>query len=323
MFQPPVSREVTAQDFVDSWSYNAQAANKSATTYIIAPIKGMDPNTGLLRRPRSLSGVKAIDKYTLQVTLQYPFADFTATPGAPDHRMCSRSTTPRRSAAKAFFEKPVGTGPYMVQDWKHNQSVTLVKNPDYWNTTKSGNSAAPATSTRSTCRSTPTSSTEWLAFQKGTLDYSGRPVRATSRPPRTTRAPKTAPGRSRPTRAPAVYFLSLIHEQAHARRRRQPADPRRSQLRPLIAQAVIQHRQRGCLDPVGRDRPGHASPATSRDLNPYPYDPDQGAGRARQVHRHAAQGHPVLVQLGRRPRQDRPGAASPAGRRPWHRSRSS
>ena len=52
MFQPPVSREVTAQDFVDSWSYNAQAKNESATTYIIAPIKGIDPETGYAERPR-------------------------------------------------------------------------------------------------------------------------------------------------------------------------------------------------------------------------------------------------------------------------------
>ena len=45
--------------------------------------------------------------------------------------------------AKKFFDKPVGTGPYMVDSWKHNQSITLVKNPDYWNTSNSGNSATP------------------------------------------------------------------------------------------------------------------------------------------------------------------------------------
>ena len=25
-----------------------------------------------------------------------------------------------------------GTGPFMVKEWKHNQSITLVPNPNYW-----------------------------------------------------------------------------------------------------------------------------------------------------------------------------------------------
>ena len=40
---------------------------------------------------------------------------------------------PSKIGRKAFFNKPVGTGPYMVQEWKHNQSVTLVQDADYWN----------------------------------------------------------------------------------------------------------------------------------------------------------------------------------------------
>ena len=27
----------------------------------------------------------------------------------------------KKIGRKAFFDKPVGTGPYMVQEWKHNQ----------------------------------------------------------------------------------------------------------------------------------------------------------------------------------------------------------
>jgi ABC-type transport system substrate-binding protein len=31
------------------------------------------------------------------------------------------------------LEKPVGTGPYMLKEWKRGDSIVFVKNPDYWN----------------------------------------------------------------------------------------------------------------------------------------------------------------------------------------------
>ena len=34
--------------------------------------------------------------------------------------------------AKAFGEKPVGTGPFMMVEWKRNQVMRLVRNPHYW-----------------------------------------------------------------------------------------------------------------------------------------------------------------------------------------------
>jgi oligopeptide transport system substrate-binding protein len=207
MFQAPVSREVTAQDFVDSWSYNAQAKNESATTYIIAPIKGMNPDTGYADGP-VLSGVKALDKYTLQVTLQYPFADFTATLVHPITHVFPVDYA-KKIGRKAFFEKPVGTGPYMVQDWKHNQSITLVKNPDYWNTGDSGNSATAGYVDTINFPIFVDQDTEWLAFQKGDTDYSSIPsgnYRAALNNPST----KDGTWTVKAYPATIVYFLSLI-----------------------------------------------------------------------------------------------------------------
>jgi peptide/nickel transport system substrate-binding protein len=33
---------------------------------------------------------------------------------------------------KEFAQHPVGTGPFMLEGWKHGEAITLVKNPNYW-----------------------------------------------------------------------------------------------------------------------------------------------------------------------------------------------
>ncbi len=171
MFAPPVSREVTAQDFYDSWNYVLDPANKSVLSgYLFQNLAGLDPKTGY-RAGNSLSSVKVLSKYSFQVTLATAFSQFPAT-------LCNDVTKvfpvdyDKKIGAKAFFEKPVGTGPYMVQSWQHNKAVTLVKNPSYWNASgKSGNSAGPGYLDTISYPIYADTSTEYLAFQKGILDF--------------------------------------------------------------------------------------------------------------------------------------------------------
>ena len=62
-FAPPVSREVTAQDFVDSWNYVLDAQYKSALSgYIFQNLAGLDPKTGYRKGTAPLSSVKATGK---------------------------------------------------------------------------------------------------------------------------------------------------------------------------------------------------------------------------------------------------------------------
>lgn len=130
-FQPPVSRPVTAQDFVDSWTRATDPANRSATAYILAPIQGCDDRGYQTDPGKGLVGVKALDAHTLQVTLRYPFADFPATLGHP-----VAAVTPvdyiDAVGAKAYAKKPVGTGPYLVKSWKHDKEIVLGRDPAYW-----------------------------------------------------------------------------------------------------------------------------------------------------------------------------------------------
>ena len=112
-FQPPVNTEVTAADFVASW--NAVADPKSwipgTPAYILAPIVGTDA-TGAARH--GLTGVRALGKWTLQVTLKDPFAEFPASLGHPILSVWPVAYATKETLAR-FEQKPVGTGPYQLR----------------------------------------------------------------------------------------------------------------------------------------------------------------------------------------------------------------
>jgi oligopeptide transport system substrate-binding protein len=167
-FAAPVSTAITAQTFVDSWSYVCDEANQSPVAYILNTIEGTDAGGYIEDPKKGLTGVKAIDDYTLEVTLKYPFADFVISLLHP----CS-SALPvdyiKEIGYEKYHEKPVGSGPYMVTKWVHKQYVDLVKNPDYWDTENAGyvdNIHMPIY---------VQTQTSWLQFQKGAVDYTHVP----------------------------------------------------------------------------------------------------------------------------------------------------
>lgn len=79
-----------------------------------------------------ISGVKAVDSHTLEFTFEKPYPQF-----AYVLTMSFVAPIPPEAIAKYGDEKGqmndrmVGTGPFMLKDWKRNFSVTLVKNPDF------------------------------------------------------------------------------------------------------------------------------------------------------------------------------------------------
>jgi peptide/nickel transport system substrate-binding protein/oligopeptide transport system substrate-binding protein len=167
MFQPPVSREVVAQDFVDSWNYASNPDVESWTSYILSAIEGC-ADSGYWETDAGLTGVKAIDDYTLEVTLRYPYADFAMTLA---HPVASAQPVEyiEEVGAKAYNRKPVGTGPFMVDEWKNNKYVRLLRTPDYWD---AENAAYLDEVYMQIILETHTS---WLEFQKGTVDFTDVP----------------------------------------------------------------------------------------------------------------------------------------------------
>jgi oligopeptide transport system substrate-binding protein len=169
-FQPPVNTEVTAADFVASWNAVANPKNWVTGTpaYILEPIVGTD-ETGAAKA--GLTGVKALNKWTLQVTLKYPFAEFPASLGHPILSVWPVAYA-MKEGLKNFDQKPVGTGPYILSKWVHNQEIDLTKNPHWWNASATN---GPFVDTIHMPEFTDPS-TEWLAFQAGNIDFTSVPV---------------------------------------------------------------------------------------------------------------------------------------------------
>jgi len=76
-----------------------------------------------------ISGVKAIDDYTLEITLKQPDRlFFLAGPAGV-------SVVPHEAydqLGENFNNKPVGTGPFRFVEWLRDDHITLEANPDYW-----------------------------------------------------------------------------------------------------------------------------------------------------------------------------------------------
>jgi len=122
-------REVKAADFKYAWERIALGKNASTISYHLAPVKGFDEMQA--DTATELSGVKVIDDSTLEVTLQYPFADFEYVVGHP-----ALAPVPKEEVEKdpkAFLEKPIGNGPFMmVEPWTHQQGIKLKAFADYY-----------------------------------------------------------------------------------------------------------------------------------------------------------------------------------------------
>jgi len=121
--------EVTADDVKFAWDRICTPANKSEISYHLAVVKGYDEMQA--ETAQELSGVKVVDDYTLEVTLNYGFADFEFVVGHPALAPVPKEAVEADPAA--FGDMPIGNGPFkMAEPWAHDQYIKVVKFDDYY-----------------------------------------------------------------------------------------------------------------------------------------------------------------------------------------------
>ncbi|WP_390409756.1 peptide ABC transporter substrate-binding protein [Lacticaseibacillus jixiensis] len=126
--------KLTAKDFVYSWQRAVDPKTKSEYGYLFSGIKNADKIMAGKEKPANL-GIKAVDDYTLQVTLEHAIPYFNT-------MMVNPVFFPTNKAAVDKYGKNYGSqskyivnnGPYTLKGWNGtNNSWSEVKNNKYWN----------------------------------------------------------------------------------------------------------------------------------------------------------------------------------------------
>lgn len=125
---------VTAADFEWAWKRALKPETAAEYAYQLYYLKnGEAYNTGKIKDANQV-GVKAIDQYTLQVTLENPTPFFLQLCAFPTLMPVYRKVV--EANPDGWFQNInnyIGNGPFKITKWEHNSKIELVPNPHYWN----------------------------------------------------------------------------------------------------------------------------------------------------------------------------------------------
>ena len=121
-------REVTAADYVYSLTRLYDPAIKSPW---LSLFEGKIAGDKLLQDKFSYStpipGLTAVDRYTLRITLSAPDSNFLFYLATPSSSVVAREVV--EAYPNQVGNHPVGTGPFMIGEWKRSDKITLLANP--------------------------------------------------------------------------------------------------------------------------------------------------------------------------------------------------
>nr|WP_229722256.1 peptide ABC transporter substrate-binding protein [Priestia taiwanensis] len=123
---------VMAKDFVFSWKRAVDPATKSEYAFILFGVKnGEKVNKGEL--PLDQLGVKAQDDRTLVVELENPIPYFLELMAFPTFFPLNEKFIKEKGKNYGLeVEHLIYNGPFVLSEWKHEESFTFKKNDGYW-----------------------------------------------------------------------------------------------------------------------------------------------------------------------------------------------
>lgn len=113
--------------------HNGDPCDAAAVKWSLERVK--DPS---LKSPHAwkfeqLAGIDIVDNLTLRLRFNKPFAFLpVALTGSTGRAGTIVNRRAVEQAGKGFGRAPVGTGPFKLASWKENDSIELVRNPDYF-----------------------------------------------------------------------------------------------------------------------------------------------------------------------------------------------
>jgi len=126
-----VRREVTAQDYVYSLKRLYDPSLKSPWLFLFedkivgdAALKGAG-----FSYDGAVAGLQALDRYTLRIRLTAPDPNFLFYLAMPATGVLAREVV--EAYGGQIGNHPVGSGPFMVGEWKRSSKIVLLANPDF------------------------------------------------------------------------------------------------------------------------------------------------------------------------------------------------
>jgi len=121
-------REVRAADFKYSWerACNPETGSQTAATYLGDIVGARDMLAG---KAEGISGVKVLDDYTLEVTIDAPKAYFLCKLTYPTAFVVDRANV---ESGREWWHQPDGTGPFALKEWGRGQRLILQRNEFYY-----------------------------------------------------------------------------------------------------------------------------------------------------------------------------------------------
>ena len=121
-------RGVKAQDFKYSWqrACDPDTRSQTAATYL-GDIVGV--REVIAGKSKEISGVRVIDDYTLQVTIDAPKSYFLSKLTYPTAFVVDRANM---ESGGEWWRQPNGTGPFKLKQWDENQLLVLQKSELYY-----------------------------------------------------------------------------------------------------------------------------------------------------------------------------------------------
>jgi ABC-type transport system substrate-binding protein len=122
-------REVTAQDYIYSVKRLYDPALKSPWSYMFeGKIVGDAALKSKFSYDTSIEGLQAPDRYTLRIRLLEPDNNFLFYMAMPATGVVAREVIEAYPGQAG--NHPVGSGPFMLGDWKRSDRIVLLRNPD-------------------------------------------------------------------------------------------------------------------------------------------------------------------------------------------------
>ncbi|PYN38168.1 MAG: ABC transporter substrate-binding protein [Candidatus Rokuibacteriota bacterium] len=121
-------REVTAEDVVYSLTRLLDPRTRSGAADLFSNVMGArEFREG---RAKTVAGLAAKDRYTVQIVLNEAVGPFVAVLAVGHAKIVPKDVV--EQLGEGFGVQPVGTGPFKFERWERGREIALTANPDYF-----------------------------------------------------------------------------------------------------------------------------------------------------------------------------------------------